>query len=57
MRNGHTLTDALWRRKKACVIAARLALAGGNFVGRQVIMEEMWPDKDYKHARSPCIPR
>lgn len=51
MRNGHTLTDALWRRKKACVIAARLALAGGNFVGRQVIMEEMWPDKDYKHAR------
>lgn len=51
IRNGHTLTDSLWRRKKACVIAARLALAGGNFVGRQVIMDEVWPDKDYKHAR------
>lgn len=51
IRNGHTLTDALWRRKKACVVAARLALAGGNFVGRQVIMDEVWPDKDYKHAR------
>lgn len=50
-RGGHVVTDAAWRRRKACVIAARLVLAGGAFVGRKELGEEVWPDKDYLHAR------
>lgn len=50
-RNGHTLTNEVWRRKKASVLAARLALSPGVFVGRQVIMEEMWPDVEFTKAR------
>lgn len=50
-RGGHILTSSIWRRKKACVLAARLVLAGGAFVNRQLIAEEVWPDKDYRHAR------
>lgn len=50
-RGGHVVTDAMWRRRKACVIAARLVLAGGSFVGRKEIGDEVWPDKDYLHAR------
>lgn len=51
-RNGHTLTDALWRRKKAGVLAARLVLSYGSFVSRQVLMDEMWPDVGYAQARN-----
>lgn len=50
-RGGHVLTSSIWRRKKVCVLAARLVLAGGAFVNRQLIAEEVWPDKDYRHAR------
>ena len=50
-RNGHTLTNAVWRRKKASVLAARLVLALGTFVGRQVITEEIWPGLEYPRAR------
>lgn len=50
-RGGHVVTDAIWRRRKACVISARLVLAGGAFVGRKELSEEVWPNKDYLHAR------
>lgn len=50
-RNGHTLTDEIWRRKRASVLAARLVLALGTFVGRQIISEEIWPDLEYPRAR------
>ncbi|MDO4437422.1 MAG: BTAD domain-containing putative transcriptional regulator [Coriobacteriaceae bacterium] len=50
-RGGHIITSSIWRRKKACILAARLVLAGGAFVSRQVVAEEIWPDKDYRHAR------
>lgn len=50
-RNGHVLTDALWRRKKAGVLAAHLALAMGSFVSRRTIVDELWPDADYAHGR------
>lgn len=50
-RNGHTLTDALWRRKKACVLAARLSLSLGAFVSRRVLIEELWPDCEYARGR------
>lgn len=50
-RGGHVATDAIWRRRRACIIAARLVLAAGAFVGRKEIGEEVWPDKDYLHAR------
>ncbi len=55
-RGGHVVTDAAWRRRKACVIAARLVLAGGAFVGRKELGEEVWPDKDYLHARRRSTP-
>lgn len=50
-RNGHTLTDEAWRRKRATVLAARLVLALGSFVSRRVITEEMWPNVEYARAR------
>ena len=51
MRNGHVLTDELWRRKKASILAARLALSLGTFVSRRTITEELWPGSDYARAR------
>ncbi len=51
-RNGHRLTDSVWKRKKASVLAARLVLAMGSFVSRKVITEELWPEAEYGKARS-----
>lgn len=51
VRNGHELTDVLWKRKKAGRLAARLALGLGAFVSRSVLMDEMWPDIDYRRSR------
>lgn len=51
LRNGHTLTDEVWKRKKASALAARLVLSIDTFVDRRVISEEMWPEMDYAHAR------
>lgn len=50
-RNGHVLTEAVWRRKRLCALASRLVLAQGSFVDRRTLTEEMWPDSDYAHAR------
>lgn len=50
-RNGHALTDTVWRRKKASVLAARLALANGAFVSRRTVVDELWPDMDYGRGR------
>ncbi len=50
-RNGYALTSTLWRRKKAGVLAARLALVPGSFVSRRTLTEEVWPNADYQHAR------
>lgn len=52
MRNGHVISDRLWRRRKTSVLAARLVLAMGALVNRQVIAQEFWPDCDYAHARN-----
>ena len=51
MRNGHILTEEVWRRRKATFLAARLALARGAFVGRKTLMDELWPDIEYRRAR------
>lgn len=51
LRNGHTLTDEVWKRKKASALAACLVLSIDTFVDRRVISEEMWPEMDYAHAR------
>ena len=51
MRNGHVLTDEIWKRRKAVVIAARLALAKGSFIPRSTITQELWPDMPYQKAR------
>ena len=53
-RNGHVLTETLWRRKKTSVLAARLVLALGAFVSRSVLIEEFWPTCEYKRGRS-CL--
>ena len=50
-RNGHVLTDSLWHRKKAGIVAARLVLARGAFVDRRTITEELWPAYDYARSR------
>lgn len=50
-RNGHTLTQGVWRRKKASVLAARLALSLGTFVSRRTIIDELWPDAEYARGR------
>lgn len=50
-RNGHVVTGSMWRRRKACVLAARLVLAGGTFVLRSELRELVWPHKDYQRAR------
>lgn len=51
VRNGHVLTEEVWRRKKAGILAARLTLSLGSFVGRKTIMEEFWPQSEYRRAR------
>lgn len=50
-RNGHVLTGRDWGRKRASVLAARLALALGSYVGRGQLIDEMWPNSTYKRAR------
>ena len=50
-RNGHVLTGHDWRRKRASVLAARLALSLGSYVGRGQLIDEMWPNSTYKRAR------
>lgn len=49
--NGHALTNDAWKRKRACVLAARLVLSLGTFVSRQILTQEMWPELDFLHAR------
>lgn len=51
-RNGHVLTDGLWRRRKSSVLISRLVLAFGSFVSRRVLTEELWPAYGYDHARN-----
>lgn len=50
-KNGHVLTDTAWKRRKAGVLLARLAVEQGAFVTRRTITEELWPELDYKKAR------
>ncbi|MBY4797123.1 hypothetical protein K6V98_01925 [Collinsella sp. AGMB00827] len=50
-RNGHHLTSRIWHRKKAGILAARLTLSLGAFVGRHVLSQELWPSADMRHAR------
>ncbi len=50
-RNGHLLTETLWRRKRLCSLASRLVLAHGSFVDRRILTEEMWPKTEYVKAR------
>ena len=49
--NGHALTSEAWKRKRACILAARLVLSLGTFVSRQTITQELWPELDFPHAR------
>ena len=51
VRNGHVVTDDVWRRKKSGVLAARLVLGLGSFVARQTILDELWPQCEYARAR------
>lgn len=50
-RNGHVLTENVWRRKRLCALASRLVLSEGAFVNRRQLTEEMWPASDYRQAR------
>lgn len=50
-RNGHQLTNRLWSRKRSGFLAARLAMSLGTFVGRHVLMSELWPGAELSRAR------
>lgn len=50
-RNGHVLTDTIWKRRKIGLLAARLAIERGTYVTRRTITEEIWPGLDYAKAR------
>lgn len=50
-RNGHILTDTVWRRRKIGVLTARLAIEPGMFVARHAIAKELWPRTEYGKAR------
>ncbi len=49
-KNGHHLTERLWGRKRSGVLAARLTLALGAFVGRHVLADELWPSTEQRRA-------
>lgn len=51
-RGGHVMVDELWKRKKASVLAARLVLAEGSFVPRDVLAGELWPGLAPERAKS-----
>lgn len=50
-RNGHVLTDDIWKRKKTGILAARLVLNLGAYVSRSTIIDEMWPDTCRERGR------
>lgn len=50
--DGHLITEKMWRRKKAAVLAARLALAAGAQVDRIVLEQELWPHADAERAKN-----
>ena len=52
-RGGHVATDAIWRRRRACIIAARLVLAAGAFVGRK----DVYKRQDFICSLSDLIKR
>ncbi|WP_158095265.1 BTAD domain-containing putative transcriptional regulator [Collinsella sp. An2] len=50
-RGGHIMLDDLWRRKKTSILAARLVLAEGSFVRRDVLAAEFWPQLSEERGR------
>jgi DNA-binding SARP family transcriptional activator len=43
---------AAWRKRKARLLLVMLVLHRGRDVSRDVILERLWPDMDYDHARN-----
>lgn len=50
-QDGHTLTADIWKRRKASILTARLALAGQGFVSKTVLTNELWPGVEPRKAR------
>ena len=51
-RDGKPITEKTWRRRKAAILTARLALGLGSLVSRETLAQELWPSTEYKKARN-----
>lgn len=51
-RDGQPLPGKAWRRRKAEVLAARLALGTDALVEREILEQELWPEADPQCARN-----
>lgn len=51
-RDGFPITDKMWRRKKAAMLAERLALGMDALVDRETLAMELWPHAEFNSARN-----
>lgn len=51
-RDGKPIPEKTWRRRKAAILTARLALGMGSLVSRETLAQELWPQTEYKKARN-----
>lgn len=51
-RDGKPITEKTWRRRKASILTARLALGMGSLVSRDTLAQELWPSTEEKKARN-----
>lgn len=51
-RDGKPISEKTWRRRKAAILTARLALGMGSLVSRETLIQELWPSTEFKKARN-----
>ena len=51
-RDGRPISEKTWRRRKAAILTARLALGMGSLVSRDTLTQELWPSTEFKKARN-----
>lgn len=50
-QGGRILTNEVWKRRKAAILTARLALGIPSFVSKTVLTNELWPEMEPRKAR------
>ena len=51
-RDGKPISEKAWRRRKASILTARLALGMGSLVSRDTLAQELWPSTEEKKAKN-----